>query len=338
MELLKRLCDAPGVSGHEDKVGEIIMQEASSFTDSVEVDHLGNLYMTKRQGKKGPHVMFAAHTDEVGLMVERADEQGFIKFLSVGGIDPRVLPGKRVRVGSEAIPGVIGMKPYHLSSEAERGEVIDIKDLRVDIGASSKTQAVKYCEPGTVMWFDTELSQHGDILKAKAFDDRAGCYMLVELARHRFDFPVTFAWTVQEEVGLRGGRLATARVMPDIIIVLEGTGAGDVPPVRDSTRIPYLGKGPVITIMDWSVVCTEKMLALLVDTASENDIPYQLKRPFIGGTDAGAAIRVKALVTAVLAVPSRYIHSPVALAHRKDIMNTLELVKAACGRIKEVKW
>ncbi len=337
MELLKQLCDAPGVSGHEDAVREILIKAVGSYAESVHVDSLGNLFMTKGKGKKGPHLMFTAHTDEVGLMVERIDEQGFIKFMTLGGIDPRVLPAKRVRIGKEGIPGVIGIKPLHLSDKEESKKVSPISDLRIDIGASSKDQVERFVDVGDPIWFDTLFEQQGDILKAKAFDDRAGCYMLTELIKHEFRFPVTFVWSVQEEMGLRGARVATTRVRPDIMIVLEGTGACDVPTDADVARRPFLGKGPVVTILDKTVVSNQRLVELLCRSADHEGIPWQFKRPLVGGTDAGAAVRVKALGAAVVAIPARYIHTPVALAHLKDIINTIELVKAAAERLREVK-
>ncbi|MBA7595713.1 putative aminopeptidase YsdC [subsurface metagenome] len=248
MELLKRLCDAPGVSGHEDAVREILIKAVGSYAESVHVDSLGNLFMTKGEKKSGPRVMFAAHTDEVGLMVERIDDEGFIKFMTLGGIDPRVLPAKRVRIGKDAICGVIGIKPFHLSDKEERKEVTPLSDLRVDIGASSRSETERFVDVGDPIWFDTLFEQQGDILKAKAFDDRAGCYMMVELIKHEFRFPSTFVWSVQEEMGLRGARVATTRVRPDIMIVLEGTGACDLPTDADVARRPFLGKGPVKTV------------------------------------------------------------------------------------------
>lgn len=315
---------------------DILMDAVGPYADSVHTDHLGNLYMTKGQGKKGPHLMLAAHTDEVGLMVRGIDEEGSIRFIELGGIDPRVLPAKRVRIGKQGIPGVIGIKPIHLSDKEKRDTVTPISDLRIDIGALSKSEAERFVDVGDPVWFDTSFERHDDILKAKAFDDRAGCFMMAELIKHEFEIPVTFVWTVQEEMGLRGARIAAARVRPDILIVLEGTGAGDVPTDKDVARRPYLGKGPVITILDRTAVCNQRLVDLLTDTADREHIPWQYKRPLVGGTDAGAAIRVKSLHAAVLAIPARYIHSPVALADLKDIINTIELVKVVCGRFGEV--
>ncbi|MBN2378399.1 M42 family peptidase [candidate division WOR-3 bacterium] len=336
MELLKQLSDAAGVSGFEDEVRQILVDNVASYAESVHVDSIGNLYMSKGEGKAGPRVMFAAHTDEVGLMVKEVDDEGFVRFLVVGGIDPRVLPAKKVRLGSQKIPGVIGVGKMHPEHEEALKKIIPVSDMRIDIGASSKTQAERFLDVGAPVWFDTRMEQHGDILKGKAFDDRAGCYMLSELIREDFDMPVTFAWTCQEEVGLRGGRIAAARVRPDIVIALEGTGAGDSPVDENLIRSPCMGSGPVVTIIDWSLAANQKLYELFTETADREGIRWQYKRPLIGGTDAGAAIRVKALAAAVIAVPSRYIHSPVALVNLKDIISIIRLVKAFKGRLGEV--
>lgn len=336
MELLRRLCDAPGVSGYEDAVRDILIREAEGRLET-KTDHLGNLYASKGEGKTGPKVMLAAHMDEVGLMVERVDDEGFLKINAVGGVDPRVLPGKTVRVGQDALPGVIGSKPMHLEGHEQLKKTLPLSGLRIDIGARTKKEAEGFVEPGCPVWFDTRLEELDGILKAKAFDDRAGCYLLARLARHEYDFPCTFAWTVQEEVGLRGGYIAASKAKPDIFLAVEGTGACDVPTEKDMARNPFLGKGPVITILDSRVACSEKLVELIVDTAEREGIPWQFKRPLIGGTDAGAAVRARALLAAVVAVPCRYIHSPVALAHRQDIINTYDLLATFLGRLKEVK-
>lgn len=337
MELLRRLCDAPGVSGYEDAVRDILTGEVGGHAQEVKVDHLGNLYMSKGLDKKGPHVMFAAHMDEVGLVAEGVDDDGFIKIMPAGGIDPRVLPGKRVKAGPCGIPGVIGCKPLHLETKDEIKKVTSFSGLRVDIGASSRQQVERFIEPGTPFSFDTVFEELNPVLKGKAFDDRAGCYILAELIESDFDFPCTFVWTVQEEVGLRGGYVAAFRVKPDILLVLEGTGACDVPTDRDVARNPFLGKGPVLTVLDSRMACEENLLGLVIDTASREGIGWQYKRPLIGGTDAGAAVRVRPVSAAVIAIPARYIHSPVALAHREDIINTVNLLRAVAGRLKEVK-
>jgi len=335
VELLKNLCEAGGVPGYEDEVRRLVMEAVGSYTDTLEADALGNLYAGKGADRPGPHITFAAHTDEVGLMVERVTDEGYLKFTTLGGIDPRVLPAKRVRVGGQAIAGVIGVNPFHYSNTDEADtKVIPVCELHIDIGASSRSQAERFAEPGTPVWFDTAFERHGDVLKAKAFDDRAGCYMLAELARHEFDSPVSLVWTVQEELGLRGARLIASRLKPDVLVVLEGTAAGEAP--ADAVHSPSLGKGPVITILDRSVAADERLVELFVRTADESRIPWQFKRPLVGGTDAGAVVRTRPVRAAVLAIPARYIHSPVALADAKDIINTIELVKRAAERFKEV--
>ncbi|NLI98984.1 M42 family metallopeptidase [bacterium] len=333
-EFLKELTDTNGLPGLEDEVRTLIHDKVSSYADEVETDWLGNLYMTKGKGNRGPHLAFAAHMDEVGLMVDRVDEDGYIKLTPLGGIDPRVLLAKRVTVGKERIPGVIGSVPPFLVDAMDSKKVIGIKDLRLDIGASSKAQAQSLVSPGDPVAFDTNFEARDGIIKGKAFDDRLGCYILAELIREDYDVPVTFIWTVQEEVGLRGARIASARVKPDILIVVEGTGAGDVPVDKDTSRLPRIGKGPVITILDGSVVASRRLMDFITNTADACGLPWQYKRPLVGGTDAGAAVRVKSLDAAVVAVPSRYIHSPVAISSTDDIINAIKLVKKVTHDLK----
>lgn len=334
---LKKLCDLPGLPGFETSVCEFIRKTIERYAESVRMDSLGNLYATKGMGKPGPHVMFAAHMDEVGLMVDRIDSEGFISFIPLGGIDPRILPAKRVRVGKENIPGVIGVRPPHLEEKENLSKVISMSALNIDIGATSKEETEKYVEPGDQIMFDTSFESLGELVKGKAFDDRLGCYALTELIKDDFDFPCTFVWTVQEEAGLRGARLASRAVQPDFLFVIEGTGAGDVPVDKDVSRAPELGKGPVITLLDASAVFGKKFVDFVTSIADRYEIPWQYKRPLVGGTDAGAAVREKALHAVVIAMPCRYIHSPVAISSVKDIINTIKLVKSVTKNLNEAK-
>ncbi len=332
---LKKLCDLPGLPGFESGVSRLIKKTIEGNAESVRMDSLGNLYATKGSAKSGPHVMFAAHMDEVGLMVDRIDSEGFISFMPLGGIDPRILPAKRVRVGKENIPGMIGVRPPHLEEKENLSKVIPMSALTIDVGAGSKDEAEKYVEPGDQIVFDTYFEGMGELVKGKAFDDRLGCYALTELIKEDFDFPCTFVWTVQEEAGLRGAHLASRAVQPDFLIVLEGTGAGDVPVDKDVSRAPKLGKGPVVTLLDASAIFSKKFVDFVTSIADRYEIPWQYKRPLVGGTDAGAAVREKALYAVVVAIPCRYIHSPVAISSVKDIINTTKLVKSVSKNLYE---
>lgn len=328
MLLLKRLVEASGVSGNEHEVRGIIMSEIGRHVDSSHVDAMGNLIVTKRGRKNRPRVMLAAHMDEVGLMIVNVDKAGMLKFRAVGGIDDRVLLSKHVVIGKEKIPGVIGAKPIHLirAKEEERKRVPKIEELFIDIGANSQEDAQKAVKIGDYAAFATKFARLGPTFKGKAFDDRVGCALIVELLKKPLPVTVHAAFTVQEEVGLRGARIAAYRIEPQIALVLEGTAAGDFPQKRDLSKAAEVGKGPVITTMDRTVICDRGLVELAIATARKHRIPYQLKRPGVGGSDAGRIHLAKAgCKTLVLSVPCRYIHSPVSVVSRNDLAN--------CGRL-----
>jgi endoglucanase len=213
--------------------------------------------------------------------------------------------------------------------------VAQIEDLVVDIGAKSKDEAKNLAPLGTYATFATRFREIGPTVSGKAFDDRAGCAVLVELLRgERFRFDLHAAFTVQEEVGLRGAGVAAYAVEPDCAFALEGTIADDIPKDKDVSPTTQLGKGPAITVMDNSVISDRRLLRLLTSTADELGIPYQFKQPGIGSTDAGAIHRTRAGVPSVtVAVPSRYIHSPVALLNLEDFDNTVRLMRESLSRL-----
>ena len=333
--ILKELSEAFGVSGNEDDVRAIVLDAVREHVDEVKVDALGNVLAFKRgTGRQRMRVMLAAHMDEVGLMVVGHDNDGFLRVRSVGGIDPRLLPGTLLQVGSERIYGVIGVKPIHLLKE-NADKVAKLEDLVVDVGAKSKDEARKLAPLGTYATFATRFRELGPTVRGKAFDDRAGCAVLVELLRgerFRFDFHAVF--TVQEEVGLRGARVAAYAIEPDCAFALEGTVADDMPRDKDVSPTTELGQGPAITVMDRSFIADRRLVRLLTSTAGELDIPYQIKQPGIGGTDAGAIHLTREGVPSVtVAVPCRYIHSPVALLSLDDFNNTVRLMRASLARL-----
>lgn len=344
LKLIEKLTNASGVSGNESEVRNIIRQEIEKHVDEIRVDALGNLMAYKKPSKNNPSktlpkVLLAAHMDEVGLMVTSIDKSGYLRFDKVGGIDNRVLLAKKILVGKDKIPGIIGSKPIHLIwRKGEDKKVTPHSDLVIDIGATSQEDAQKFVSPGDYVMFDTKLEDWGKILKAKAFDDRIGCYLIIELLKGKYPFDLYAAFTTQEEVGLRGGTVAAYKANPDMAFILEGTGAGDMPQPneRDESLVPGLGLGPVITIMDRSVFCDKNLVKLLTDTAKANRISYQIKKPGIGGTDAGRIhLSKKGVPSVVLAIPSRYIHSPVCLSNKQDIENGYRLMKAVLIKIKK---
>jgi putative aminopeptidase FrvX len=334
--ILKTLSEAVGVSGDEGNVRAIVLDAIREHVDEVRVDTMGNVLAFKRgAGRNRLRVMVSAHMDEIGLMVVGHDSDGFLQVRAVGGIDPRLLPGTMFQVGPDRIPGVIGLKPVHLLDKGEDEKVVKIEDLVLDIGAKNKDEAKKLAPLGTYATFTTKFREIGPTVSGKAFDDRAGCAVLVELVRgERFRFDLHAAFTVQEEVGLRGAGVAAYAIEPDCAFALEGTIADDIPKDRDVSPTTQLGQGPAITVMDKSIISDRRLLRLLTSTADELSIPYQFKQPGIGGTDAGAIHRSRAGVPSVtVAVPSRYIHSPVALLSLEDFDNTVRLMRESLSRL-----
>ena len=336
--ILKELSDAVGVSGDEGGVRAVVLEAIREHVDEVRGDALGNILAVKRgtaPEEQRLRVMVDAHMDEIGLMVVGHDNDGFLQVRAVGGIDPRLLPGTLFLVGPDRIPGVIGVKPIHLLESREDQKVSKIESLVVDIGAASKDEAKKLAPIGTYAAFATRFRDLGPTVSGKAFDDRAGCAVLVELLQgERYGFDLYAAFTVQEEVGLRGARVAAYAIEPDCAFALEGTIADDIPKDKDGSPTTELGKGPAITVMDRSFIADRRLVQLLTDTARELGIPYQFKQPGVGGTDAGALHLARGGVPSVtVAVPCRYIHSPVALLSVDDFENTVQLMREALSRI-----
>jgi endoglucanase len=273
--------------------------------------------------------------DEVGLLLTHIDRDGFLHFDKVGGIDDRILPGKAVTVGSAGIPGVIGFKPRHRSSASERRQVVASHELVIDIGASSKEQATHIVTPGDYITFATTFSPFGEnCVRGKALDDRVGCAMLLDLVRESYPFELYAAFTTQEEIGLRGARVAGYSVAPDFAFVLEATVCDDSPKPKESSPTTRLGAGPALTLADRRLLADKRLVRLLADTAQEHKIPFQFKQPLVGSTDAGVLHRTRAGVpSAVVSLPARYIHSPAAVISLDDYNNAVRLMRAALPKL-----
>lgn len=343
IDLLGRLSNAFGPPGKEEEPREILRAELEDYADEVEVDSMGNIFFY-HHGKEGsPRVLIDAHTDEVGFIVTYLDDMGFLKFSNMGGIVPGVMQGQRILLKGKKGPlkGVIGVKPPHVMSEEERKKVIPVEGLFIDIGANDKAQAEeKGCYVGMMGVFDVEFIELGNgYVRGKAFDDRAGCYVMAEAfkALKGSGCNVVAVGAVQEEVGLRGTRVATWKVDPDYALALEGTFAVDMPGVSPENMVTVLKKGPILTIADRGIICNPKVLQTLIDTAEAESLPYQFKKPLMGGTDAAAIHLIKGGVsTGVVSVPCRYIHGPASVAHIEDLDNSVRLVEAFTKRISSL--
>lgn len=336
--LLKELTEIMSASGDEKEIREKIKSIVEPYVDNVYVDKMGNLITCKKGKKDKPKIMLAAHMDEVGLMVKSVNEDGTLSFSPVGGVDNRILVSKTVKVGEKKINGVIGAKPIHLQKREEQQRPLDYDSLYIDIGATSKEEALKHVSLGDYIYFDSNFEILGnDYVKAKALDDRIGCNVLIEVLKNEYEYPICVAFTVQEEVGLRGAGVAAYNVEPDFAIVVEGTVAADV-----SDSVPHLvstelGKGPAISLMDRTALYDKKVIDKIVKIAEENKVPYQFRRIASGGNDAGKIHLTKGgIKTVAISVPCRYIHSFNSVAKLSDFENTVKLVDLVIKNIEEV--
>jgi len=341
---LKQLCELQGISGREEPVRMAIYHHCIEKLgkENVTIDKMGNV-IAHKAGKKvdAPHVMLTAHMDEVGLMVINATDDGLLRVRAIGGIDPRVLVSKRVKVGydvpatdgkdeKKAISGVIGAMAIHQQSAADRKNVLPIDQLFVDIGAKDKDEALRYAPAGTPITFDTPYTPFGDgLLLCKAADDRVGCYNMLRLLDAEVSGDTDFVFTCQEEVGCRGAAGAAFRLMPDIAIALEGTTANDAGDMPEAQKVCKVGQGVAISFMDNASIAQPEMFAEMMAVAKACGAHHQVKMSVSGGNEGGVMQRTGIGVrTCVLSVPCRYIHSPSTVCALSDVEAQYQLAKA----------
>lgn len=330
-ELLQQLTEADGVSSVEKEVRLLIRDLISDHVDEWHVDTMGNLIATKNgTGQSDLRVMVDAHMDEVGLMITEIDGSGMLKFEGVGGFDDRSLLGKVVRVGPKKLNGVIGARPIHLLEGNQYNTVVKKKAMRIDIGAKNKEAASSKVKIGDVAAFATRYEELGATAVGKAFDDRAGCAALVELLRgDPYPFDLIAAFTVQEEVGLRGAQVAAFGVKPDVAFVLECTPAFDLPNKNDVSPNNALGQGPSIYVMDRGTIQDPRLVSHITRTADRYDIPFQIRQPGGGGTNTSSIQRLHGgIPAATMAVPGRYAHTPAMMINLEDYANFVKLADA----------
>ena len=331
MELLKRLCETPGIPSREDPIRRVIRDELEPLVTAVRVDALGNL-IGYRKGRGGPRVMISAHMDQIGFMARHVDENGFIRLQPVGGFDPRTLVAQRVRVhGTEELSGVLmpATKPTHLLDESEKGKSLQLDDLFVDVGLSGE-RAKELVPLGTPITFDRTCNDLGDVMVGPAMDDRASVYVMIEalrgLGEHAAE--VYAVASSQEEVGLRGATVAAFGVEPDIGLALDSTLAVDIPGGTEADRVSKLGDGTAIKIMDSSLICDPRLVAHSRKICDEANISYQMEILPRGGTDGGAIQRTRDGVPSItISTPTRYVHTVNEMVNKQDVNATVDLVR-----------
>lgn len=333
LKLLEKLCNVIAVSGDEGEVRKLVMEEIKPYADEVKVDALGNVLATRQgRGKKRTRVMLDAHMDEVGFMIVADEGDGIYRFETVGGIDVRHLLGKQVYVGKDRTPGVIGGKPVHLMEAGEYTRKVPVDGLRIDLGLAGKAKV------GDRAGFATKFRRVGPSIMSKAIDDRIGVATLIDLLKHApANVDICAAFTVQEEIGLRGAKVAAQYFNPDMAIAIDSTPAHDLPSHEGDENIFYntkLGFGPAIYIADGSTLHDPRLVRFLSEIGNAEKIPYQFRQPGGGGTDSGAIQRaLVGIPTVSVSVPHRYTHSPISISRVDDWKNTLALLHAALKKI-----
>jgi len=335
-QLLEKLSNAPGVSGHEEAVKDIIRAEIVPYVNHIEVDTMGNLIVTRDGDIDKPSIMLAAHLDEVGLIVRYIDNDGYVFFNPVGGLFDQTLLNQKMVVHTRngKYFGVIGSKPPHVMKAAEYDKVIKKDDMFLDIGATSKKDAEKMgIEIGNQITFDSRFTVlHDDIVAGKAFDNRAGCVVLVETIKRMKDVKATVhaVFTVQEEVGLKGAKTSAYKLNPDFAFAIDVTIAGDHPGISMKEAPVKMGAGPAIIVSDGEsrgIIASKIILDRIKNTAEEYNIPIQLEASG-GGTTDGALIQLTraGIPTGVISIPTRYIHTPHSVIDMKDLEASINLL------------
>ncbi len=343
MELLKKLCEAHGVPGREEAVRTLVVSELDKLCDEIRTDALGNVIALKKGNGRGPKVMIAAHMDEIGFLVSHVDEKsGFLRIDPVGGFDPRVLMAQRVVVHTESgdFVGIIGSKPPHVLTEEERKKPVELKDLFIDLGLPAD-EVRKRVHIGDFVTLQQDFIEVGNLVSCKALDDRVGVYVMIEAVKkakkHICD--IYAVATTQEEVGVRGARVSSFNIAPDIGVALDVTVASDVPGVGEHEHVTKLGAGVAIKIKDSLSISNPKLVRTMRELAEKKKIKYQMEILPRGGTDAGAIQMTREGVAAItLSIPTRYLHSVVEAAHKDDIQAAIDLLAAFLETAHEVDY
>lgn len=342
--LLKEICEIAGAPGFEKRVRDLVLDLVTPHVDEVKVDNIGNVIAIKK-GKRNPdgkRVMVAAHMDEIGFIVTNIDDNGFLRFHTLGGFDPKTLTAQRVIVhGKKDIVGVMGSKPIHVMSPEERTKLPKTTDFFIDLGMP-KSEVEKFITVGDPVTRDRELIEMGDCVNCKSIDNRVAVFILLEtlkqLENPAYDVYATF--TVQEEVGIRGANVAAHGINPDFGIALDTTIAFDVPGAQAHEKVTELGKGTAIKIMDAMTICDYRMVEFMKQTAQKEEISWQPEILTAGGTDTAGVQRMgkQGAIAGAISIPTRHLHQVIEMSHKKDIFDSISLLKACLEQVDSYDW
>jgi tetrahedral aminopeptidase len=342
-DLLKRISESSGVPGFEKEIRELIVKELEGLVDEIKVDNMGNILATKK-GRQDKKVMVSAHMDEIGFIVSYIDDEGYCRFQPLGGFDPKTLTSQRVLVhGKEKVVGVMGSKPVHIMSPEEKTKSPQLKDYFIDLGMK-KDKVEQKISIGSPVTRLRSLIEMGDCVNGKSLDNRVSVYILLETLRELKDstLPYDFvaAFTVQEEVGLRGAISAAHQVNPDFGINLDVTVAFDTPGAQAHESVTKLGKGTAIKIMDGHTICDYRMVDYLKHVAEREMITYQLEILPAGGTDTAALQKSgkNGSIAGAISIPLRNMHSVIEMVDKNDIRASIELLKSALETLDKYDW
>lgn len=339
---LADICEVPGAPGFEQRIRAHIIDEIKPLVDEYSIDNLGNVTAVKKGHSSDKKVMIAAHMDEIGFIVTHIDEQGFVRFHTLGGFDPKTLTAQRVIIhGKKDLVGVMGSKPIHVMTPAERNKTAKTTDFFIDLGMP-KSEVEKWITVGDPITRQRALIEMGDCVNCKSIDNRVSVFILIETLRHLKDFPydVYAVFTVQEEVGIRGAQVSALNIQPDFGFGLDTTIAYDVPGAAGHEKITELGKGAAIKIMDSQTICDYRMVNYMKDVARKYKIKTQLEILPAGGTDTMGVQRSTpgGSIAGAVSIPTRHIHQVIEMAHKEDIDQCVTLLKTCIEQLDTYDW
>jgi len=341
VNLLKKICEIAGAPGFEQRIRNLVLEELKGLCDEVRHDNMGNITAIVK-GKSRKKVMVAAHMDEIGFMVTHIDDNGFLRFHTLGGFDPKTLSSQRVIVhGKKDLIGVMGSKPIHIMSPEERTKAPKITDFFIDMGMGKK-EVEKYIQIGDPVTRQRELIEMGDCVNCKSIDNRVSVFILLEVLKKidKLPYDLYAVFTVQEEVGIRGANVSSLEIQPDFGFGLDTTIAFDTPGAAAHERVTSLGDGAAIKIMDASTICDYRMVRYMKRIADKHKIKWQPEILTAGGTDTAGIQRMNAggAISGAVSIPTRHIHSVVEMANKQDIDGAIDLLTHCISELDSEDW
>ena len=341
-KLLSDLCEVAGAPGHENRIRKMVLKEIKPFVDEITIDNMGNVIAIKK-GNERKRVMIGAHMDEIGFIVTHIDDKGFVYFHTLGGFDPKTLTAQRVIIhGKKDIIGVMGSKPIHLMSAADRKKIPTTKDYFIDTGLSKKSLE-KIVEVGSPITRERKMIEMGDCLNCKSLDNRVSVFILIEVLKQIKSLPpydIYAVFTVQEEIGIRGANVSSMQINPDFGFGLDTTIAWDTPGSTKQEQVSALGEGACIKVMDSSTVCDYRMVSYMKEIARKNKIKTQLEILPAGGTDTSGIQRMNpgGAIAGAVSIPTRHIHQVIEMVNKNDVKASIELLKACVENLDSYNW